>query len=347
MKPTPTHGVEHHIDSGSHPPIFAKSRRLDPEKLQISKAEFKRLESAGIIRHSKSPWAFPLHMVPKKDGSWRPCGDYRHLNLVTTPDKNPLPNMQDLSNGLHDCTVFSIIDLGKGYHQIPVATEDIPKTAIIMPFGLFEYLFTPFGLSNAAQTFQRMMDHITDSLEGVFAYMDDSCVGSPDRQTHLRHLEAFFNALATNGLAINLQKCVFAAPSLEILGHTISAAGAAPTADHAAEIELCPPPQDIKHLQCFLGMVNFYRRFLPNSTQVLRPLTYLLKGGAKTLEWTTAAQEAFQNAKRLLVAAVPLQHPAPNAELSLATDVSNTHIGGVMQQKSGDHWRPLGFFPAS
>jgi hypothetical protein len=150
--------------------------------------------------------------------------------------------------------------------------------------------------------------------------------------------------LATNGLAINLEKCVFAAPSLEILGHTISVAGAAPTADHAAEIELCPPPQDIKQLQRFLGMVNFYCRFLPKCAQVLRPLTDLLKGGAKTWEWTASAQEAFQNAKRLLAAAVPLQHPAPTAELSLATDASDTHMGGVMQQKSGDHWRPLGFF---
>jgi hypothetical protein len=104
----------------------------------MAKAEFKSLESAGITHRSKSPWASPLHMVPKKDGSWQPCGDYCRLNLVTTPDKYPLPNMQDLSNGLHSCTVFSKIDLVKGYHQIPVATQNIPKTAIITPFGLFE-----------------------------------------------------------------------------------------------------------------------------------------------------------------------------------------------------------------
>jgi hypothetical protein len=141
-----------------------------------------------------------------------------------------------------------------------------------------------------------------------------------------------------------LEKCVLATPSLDILGHTISATGVAPTADHAAEIKNCPPPQDIKQLQRFLGMVNFYRRFLPKYVQILKPLTDILKGGAKTLEWTVSAQEAFQNEKHLLVAAVPLQHPAPNAELSLATDASHSHIGGVMQQKSGDHWRPLGFF---
>jgi hypothetical protein len=100
-------------------------------------------------------------MVPKKDGLWRSCGGYRRLNLVTTPDKYPLPNMQDLSNGLHGCTNFSNIDLVKGYYQIPVVNKDILNTAIKTPFGLFEYLFTPFGLSNAAQTFQRMMDRTT------------------------------------------------------------------------------------------------------------------------------------------------------------------------------------------
>jgi hypothetical protein len=153
-------------------------------------------------------------------------------------------------------------------------------------------------------------------------------------------LDKLFTALAVNGLAIN-----FAVPTLEFLGHRISAAGSAPATDHTAEIQNCsPPPQDIKQLQRFLGMVNFYCRFLPNCAQVLHPLTDLLKGGPRTLQWTGTAQESFQKVKRLLAAAVPLQHPSPTAELSLATDASNTHIGGVMQQKSGNHWQPLGFF---
>jgi hypothetical protein len=151
--------------------------------------------------------------------------------------------------------------------------------------------------------------------------------------------------LATNDLAINLEKCVFAAPSLEILGHMISATGAAPTADHARQNKKLPPPSGYQATTTlFWHGKNFYRRFLPNCAQVLKPLTDLLKGGAKTLQWTATAQEAFQKAKCLPAAAVPLQHPAPDAELSLATDTSDTHIRGVMQQKTKDHWQPLGFF---
>jgi hypothetical protein len=154
-------------------------------------------------------------MIPQKDESWRPCGDYRRLNMITTPDKYPLPNMQDFLNGLDGCSVFSKVNLVKVYHQIPVAPEDIPKMAIITPFGLFEYLFTSFGLSNATQTFQKMIDRTCANLEGTFPYMDDTRVGSPDRETHLHHLDKLFSVLAVNGLAINLEKCVFAVPTLD------------------------------------------------------------------------------------------------------------------------------------
>jgi hypothetical protein len=155
VKLAPNHGIEHHIHTGSHTPNSAKSCRLAPEKLQIAKGEFKRLESAGIVCRSKSPWASPLHMVPKKDGSWQPCGNYCFLNLVTTPDKYPLSNMQDLSNGLHRCAVFSKIYLVKDYHQIPVVTENIPQTTIITQFGLFEYLSTSPFLQNPAASIQK------------------------------------------------------------------------------------------------------------------------------------------------------------------------------------------------
>jgi hypothetical protein len=120
-------------------------------------------------------------MVPKPNGSWRPCGDYRRLNAATTPDKYPLPNLQDLSNFLHGSTIFSKIDLEKGYHQIPMQKSDIPKTAIITPFGLFEFLYMPFGLSNAAQTFQRLMDSLFRDFPFLFIYLDDMLIFSRSR----------------------------------------------------------------------------------------------------------------------------------------------------------------------
>ncbi len=138
---------------------MARPRRLDLEKHCIAEEEFLALEKAGIIRRSNSPWASPLHLVPKKDGLWRTCGDYRRLNAVTTPDRYPLPNMQSLNDRKAGCTIFSKINLVKAYHQIPIAEEDVPKTAITMPFGLWEFLFMAFGLRNAAQALQLLKDN--------------------------------------------------------------------------------------------------------------------------------------------------------------------------------------------
>jgi hypothetical protein len=134
-------------------------------------------------------------MVPKKDGSWRPCGDFRRLNLVTEADVYPLPNMLDFSDRIHGYTVFSKIDLRKGYWQIPVKPEDRPKTAVVTPFGLFEFLRMPFGLRNAGSSFQRMMDRVLAGLPFAYGYLDDLRIASPDLETHKLHLRAVFERL--------------------------------------------------------------------------------------------------------------------------------------------------------
>jgi hypothetical protein len=215
--PAATHDVLHHITT-TGPPLKAKFRRLDGEKLAAAQAEFASLERDGIVRRSDSPWASPLHMVRKKDGSWRPCGDFRRLNLVTVPDSYPVPNMLDVATKMAGCRVFSKVDLRKGYHQIPVHPPDIPKTAITTPFGLFEYLRMPFGLRNAGNTFQRMMDRILSGLDFCFWYLDDIITASPSSEQHLAHLRLLFQRLQEHGLVINLEKMCFFRQLCGVLG---------------------------------------------------------------------------------------------------------------------------------
>ena len=341
----PRHGVQLHIPT-TGPPVYARARRLAPEKLAVAKREFQVMKDLGIIRRSKSPWASPMHMVDKSDGGYRPCGDYRSLNNVTEPDKYPIPYLSDATHFLAGKTVFSKVDLVRGYHQIPVAPEDVPKTAVITPFGLFEFLRTPFGLKNAAQAFQRLMDQVIGDLPFLFVYLDDVLIASRNSEEHLQHVQLLFTRLEQHGLVVNPDKCVFAVPRLEFLGHSISSAGSAPLPSKVEAVAQFPRPRTVLEMMQFTGMINFYNRFLPRINLLMAPLFAATAGKKRphAIAWTPATEAAFGAAKSALSKAALLAHPLPDAPTALTTDASDLGVGAVLEQRVGQRWAPLAFF---
>lgn len=349
----PPREVEHVIETVGQP-VFTRPYRLSPEKEKIARDEFAHMMELGIIRPSKSPWASPLTMVPKHTGEWRYCGDYRKLNNNTVRDSYPIPFLQNFAANFHKCKIFSKIDLHKAFNQIPMREEDIPKTAVTTPFGLFEWLRMPYGLKGSSQTFQRFLDGILRKLINdnkeikIFGYVDDILLGSASEVEHLRDLTSLFQALHDNGVVVNISKCEFFKNSLNFLGHVVSSDGIKPTADKVKAVETFPKPITKRDMRRFLGLLNFYHRFIPKCAQILFPLNTYLKGSkvrsCERISWTDDGEKAFIEAKSALAKAAMLTFPMPHAETSIAVDASDFAVGGILQQKQGSYWKPIAFF---
>ena len=251
------HNIEHFIPT-NRPLLPSKPRRLALDKLQATKEAFQEMVELGIARESDSPCSSPLHMVPKPSWEWHPCGDFKHLNDVTVGDRYPLPHIHNFNGSLARKKIFSTINLLLGFHHILVSKKDIHKTAIITSFGLFEFLRMPFGLKNAAQAFQRLMDGILANIDYVFVYLDEILVASETEEEHAEHLRTVLGLLHRNGVTVNIKKCNFSKEEVKYLGYLVSATGIRVLPEKAASITDYPIPKDAKALKRFLGMTGYY-----------------------------------------------------------------------------------------
>ena len=339
--------VFHRIHTGGRPPVFAKTRQLSQEKLQAAQEEFRRLQATGVISPSQSQWSSPLHLVKKPNGEFRPCGDYRALNSITTPDRYPIPNINSFNTKLKGKSVFSKIDLTSAYHQLRVHPEDVPKTAVTTPFGLFEYSCMPFGLRNAAATFQRFMDNIFNQCSDfVFVFIDDLLIHSTNESEHVKNLENVFSILNNNNLKISLEKCQFFRSTINFLGFEVSVGGVRPTREKLEELQKFPYPQDSKGLRRLIGMLNFYRKLVPNFSSIMLPLTERMRLSPKDkFTLNEKEKEAFHEIVKTLSDTKPLAHPSSNVDkYQLVTDSSNFAIGAALHQMIDGQPVPIGFF---
>ncbi|XP_023316038.1 uncharacterized protein LOC111693963 [Trichogramma pretiosum] len=342
------HSTVHHIRTTPGPPLSCRPRRLAPEKLQVAKTEFDQMLQAGVCRPSESQGSSPLHLARKGKNGWRPCGDFRGLNSRTIPDRYPVRHIHDFANNIGGSTIFSTIDLVKAYQQIPVNPDDICKTAITTPFGLYEFPYMTFGLKNAGQTFQRFIDEVTRGLPFCYVYIDDILVYSRSQEEHRRHLEILFKRLHEYGLVINLEKCSFGQPEVRFLGYLVSEAGVRPPEDRVQAILDYTLPKTAHDLRRFLGMFDFYRRFVKHASELEAPLYDALSKplikGSQLITWTPDLEKAFVRCRGSIATATQLSHPRLGAPLGLFTDASGTAVGACLNQWINDAWHPLAFF---
>ena len=335
----PDRGIQHTIELLENKTPFKHPYRLSPLELAEAKKQIAELLAKGFIQPSQSPFGAPILFVQKKDGSLRMCIDYRALNALTVRNRYPLPNIADLLDKFSGAQVFSSLDLASGYHQIRISGEDVPKTAFTTPFGHYEFKVLSFGLTNAPATFQAVMNRMFGHLhEFCVVYLDDILIFSKTPEEHEKHLETVLQILEREGLYAKLKKCDFNKPELLYLGHLIGRDGIKVDPAKIACIESWPRPANVHEIRSFLGLANYFRRFVMAYSIRAAPLTKLTGKNVKW-DWTPECQLAFDGLKFDLTHSPVLISPDTTQPFEVVTDACNTGLGAVLLQNN----RPVAF----
>lgn len=336
--------IKHHIRTGEATPIKQRAYRVTPDQRAEIQTQVDSLLKADIIEEIYSPWAAPVVLVRKKDGTWRFCLDYRKLNAVTVKDSHPLPRVDDALDALAGAAWFSTIDLQHGYWQVELAEQDHEKTAFTTGTGLYQFKVMPMGLTNAPATFQRLMEMVLRGLPWkiCLVYLDDVLIYSRSFEEHLRHLEEVFRRFQASDLKLNPAKCCLAKDHVRFLGHIVSKNGIQPDPRNVESVKNWPTPRTPTEVRAFLGLCSYYRKFIRGFAHHAAPLHALTEKNVP-FQWTAHCQDAFIYLQQALSNPPVLAFPDFALPFYLYKDASCSAIGAVLAQKHGPHEKVVAY----
>ncbi|KAL7730616.1 hypothetical protein ACLKA6_000607 [Drosophila palustris] len=327
--------AEHTIVLRDNRPIKQRYYPKNPAMQKIIDAQVDELLRDGRIEPSKSPHSAPIVLVGKKTGDMRMCVDYRQLNARSITDAYQLPRIHHILEKLRNAKYISTLDLKSGYWQIPMAKDSQECTAFTVPGrGLYHWKVMPFGLHSAPATFQRALDGVIgpEMEPHAFAYLDDIIVIGATLEEHAKNLREVLKRLRKAILRLNRDKCSFFQKSIVYLGHVVSEAGIHTDPGKIDAIRELLPPTNVKELRRCLGIASWYRRFVPNFTTIVQPISRLLRKGQKWT-WDASQQQAFEELKARLTQAPVLACPDFNERFALQTGASNYGLGAILTQR--------------
>jgi len=343
-RPGCTDLLEHDIKLSTETPIRMRPYPIPYSMIDTVNTEVSKMLNLGVIQTSTSPYSSPIVIVKKKDNTNRFCIDFRALNSQTVFDAEPMPNAEEMFAKLAGYKYFSRIDLSKGYWQLPLSEDAKPKTSFPTAKGLFEFTRMPFGLVTAPASFSRLMRKLLKDMKNIDNFIDDIIIFTVTFENHLQVLRELLERLRDANLTARPSKCSIGYASLECLGHFVGDDKLKPHPDKVKSITDAQRPVTKKQVRSFLGLVGFYRKFIPNFACIALPLTDLTKKGQpNTVLWEEVHENAFQTLKHALVKFPILKLPDLTQTFILMTDASDRGIGAVLMQEQDTSKMPIAY----